>query len=248
MRGYDATTYGETMGDLDGLDWANAHDEEAASEFLAGIAKGGTALELGVGTGRVALPLSELGVAVTGVDASPNMSARLADKCHDTSLRFVLGDFADVPVDGPFDLIYCVYNTFLLLASQESQLRCFRNVAGRLAPGGSFVVQTSVPRFDQLAQRQSTKVLRVELDRVVLMVATHDPMNQLVERQRIVIENDDGTKLYPMVYRYVWPSELDLMAALSGLTLAGRWNGWRYEPYSAVGGYVVVFRRPEETP
>lgn len=245
MLGYDTTTYGETMGDLDALDWAVAHDEVAASEFLARTANGGTALELGVGTGRVALPLAELGVDVTGVDASPSMVARLSGKNGGASVRVVLGDFADVPVTGRFDLIYCVYNTFLLLASQESQVRCVRNVAERLVPGGSFVVQTSVPRFDQLPQRQSTSVLRLELDQVVLMATRHDPVNQVIERQRIAIGND-GTKLYPMVYRYVWPSELDLIAALSGLTRAGRWNGWRHEPYSGSGGYVVVYRRPED--
>lgn len=243
MRGYDATTYGETMGDLDALDWANARDEQEASEFLFRIAKGGNALELGVGTGRVALPLARLGVTVTGIDASPNMAARLAEKSGGTSLRYVPGDFADVPVDGQFDLVYCVYNTFFLLASQESQLQCFRNVASRLAMGGCFVVQASVPRFEVLAKRQFTSVLQVELDHAILMVAKHDPATQVIERQRILIGNGD-TRLYPMVYRYAWPSELDLMAALSGLALEGRWGGWRYEPYSTQGGYVAVYRRP----
>jgi SAM-dependent methyltransferase len=245
MLGYDTATYGETMGDLDALDWAVGHDEAAASEFIAGVARGGTALELGVGTGRVALPLADLGVDVTGIDASPNMVARLSGKDGAAAVRVVLGDFADVPVAEQFDVVYCVYNTFLLLTTQEDQLRCMRNVADRLAPGGSFVVQLSVPRFDQLAQRHSTAVLRLDLEQVVLAASRHDPVNQVIERQRIAIGNGT-TNLYPMVYRYVWPSELDLMARLAGLTLCGRWSGWRHEPYSGSGSYVAVYQRPED--
>lgn len=245
MRGWDAATFGDTMSDYDRLDWAVGTDEREASEFLAGFAKGGRALELGIGTGRVAIPLAGHGVSVVGIEGSAAMAGQLARKLagQDTAVRTVVGDFADVALSGPFDLVYCVFNTFFLLLTQAEQVRCFCNVAAALADGGALVVQASVPQPYLLSDRQSTRTLRTTLDETVLVAATHDCATQRVDRQQIVM-TAAGNRLYPLAYRYVWPSEMDLMGTIAGLELAQRWGGWLREPFTGTGGHVSVYRKP----
>ncbi|GAA1147822.1 MULTISPECIES: class I SAM-dependent methyltransferase [Streptomyces violaceusniger group] len=243
MQGYEASTYGDRMVDHDAIGWPVAKDEEAAVAFLLDVAKPGQALELGVGTGRVAIPLARNGVRVTGIEASDAMLRQLADKPEGAQVRSVRGDFADVAVDGPFDLVYAVQHTFFLLRTQDDQLRCFQNAAARLAPGGALVLQLFVPDPHRLIKPQSTDPLQVALDQVVLRVSQFDRVEQTVTRQYIAI-TETGTKLYPMVFRYAWPAELDLMARMAGLQLEGRWNGWSRAPFTAEGSYVVVYRKP----
>ncbi|WP_320775606.1 class I SAM-dependent methyltransferase [Streptomyces sp. CRN 30] len=248
MKGWNAATFGDTMPDYDHQDWAVATDEAEATDFLAGFAKGGRALELGVGTGRVAIPLARRGVRTTGIEASAAMVGQLERKLGGgDEVRAVLGDFADVAAvarsQAPFDLVYCVHNTFLLLLTQEEQVRCFRGVAEVLAPGGVFVLQVSAPRAYLLSERQSVHTLDVGLDRTVLLAATHDPVSQRVDRQQVVM-TEAGNRLYPLAYRYVFHAELDLMGALAGLPLSRRWGGWRGEPFTGAGFHVSVYHKP----
>jgi SAM-dependent methyltransferase len=243
MRGYDAATFGERMAEYDSLDWALEDDELAASAFLAGIAPGRRALELGIGTGRVALPLSNLGFHILGVEASVAMVRQLKAKAGSGAIDVVAGDFAVAPESGEFDLAYCVNSTFFLLRTQEEQLQCMSNVAARLRPGGVLVLQTLFPDAPYVPPRSEVSVLRLDLERVVLAATTHDSGTQRVDSQRVVI-TERNIKLYPLSYRYAWPSELDLMARSAGLALLGRWNGWANEPFAASGNYVSAYRKP----
>ncbi|MFD0306393.1 class I SAM-dependent methyltransferase [Streptomyces sp. NPDC127119] len=243
MRGWNAATFGDTMPDYDLQDWAVATDEAEATEFLAAYAKDGCALELGVGTGRVAIPLARQGVRTTGIEGSQAMAGQLERKLSGDEVRVVVGDFADVAVEGPFDLVYCVFNTFLLLLTQEEQVRCFRRVAEVLAPGGVFVLQLSAPQAYLLTDRQSMHTLSVGMDRMVMLAATHDPVLQRVDRQQVVM-TEAGNRLYPLAYRYVWPSELDLMGELAGLPLSCRWGGWQSERFTGSGFHVSVYQKP----
>lgn len=244
MKPYRPSTHGDREADYDRLDWVIGYDEVEAAEFLIGLAKGGSAIELGAGTGRVAIPLACRGTRVVGIEASRVMAEQLERKPDSDKVEVVLGDFADVPVEGTFELAYCVQNTFFLLVTQAKQVRCFRSVVARLAPGGAFVLQTYVPDPRQVGERQHTETLQVGPEQAVLFASRHDLASQRVHRQQIVI-TEAGTKLYPMVFRYVWPSELDLMARLAGMSLVERWDGWCREPYTATGSYVSVYRKDE---
>ncbi|RSM81606.1 class I SAM-dependent methyltransferase [Kibdelosporangium aridum] len=248
MLGWDAATFGDTMPDYDGTDWAIAYDEREATDFLLGFGKDGRALELGVGTGRVAIPLAESGVPTVGIEGSAAMAAQLTSKLEQenskVSVDVVVGDFADVAVPGPFQLVYCVYNTFFLLLSQNEQVKCFRNVADVLAPGGAFVLQTFVPEPYVMSDRQHTRTLHVSMDKTVLMSAVHYPARQRVDCQQVVMTKA-GNELHPLAYRYVWPSEMDLMATVAGLSFHQRWGGWMRERFTGEGGCVSVYRKPE---
>jgi hypothetical protein len=168
----------------------------------------------------------------------------LTRKLSGDDVEVVVGNFADVPAPGPFDLVYCVFNTFFLLLDQAEQVRCFRNVADVLNPGGAFVLQASVPAAHMLTDRQSTRTLQVDLDSAVLVASRHDPAAQRVDRQQIVITRDGNQQLYPLAYRYVWPSEMDLMGRLAGLALTQRWGGWTRERFTGTGGHVSVYQKP----
>ncbi|HLK42756.1 MAG TPA: class I SAM-dependent methyltransferase [Thermoleophilia bacterium] len=208
-------------------------DEEAAVEFLAGLSGAGPALELAVGTGRIALPLAARGVAVDGIDFSEPMVARLREKPGGDRIAVTIGDFADVPVDGSYRLIYVVFNTLFNLLDQDDQVRCFQNVAAHLEPGGAFVVEAFVPAYLlRLRDDQYVDAEQLEVDRVWLDVGRHDPVSQRLEETHVEL-GPDGIRLYPIVCRYAWPSELDLMARIAGLRLRERWGGWREEPFTA---------------
>ncbi|MFD9816681.1 class I SAM-dependent methyltransferase [Streptomyces sp. NPDC059080] len=237
---YDIAAYGEQRPDYDSMDWALRHDQEEASAFLAGLAPGGSALELGVGTGRVAFPLARRGLKVAGIEGSPTMAAQLEGKRDGESVEVLIGDFADVKVASAVDLIYCISETFFLLPSQESQLRCIRNAAARLTDRGRFVIQATVPDHALFCSTQSTLTRNVGPQGAIVAARRHDRAEQRVEVQNIVIRGRENT-FYPMHYRYVWPSELDLMAKLAGLDLVSRSGGWRDEPYTASGSYVAVY-------
>ncbi|MCB5910263.1 class I SAM-dependent methyltransferase [Streptomyces pinistramenti] len=243
MKAFDSPSAWDRMEAYDATPWAAADDEEAASAFLAKIADGGPALELGIGTGRVALTLARSGVAVTGIESSPKMLEQLRAKPGGAELDVVLGDFADVPVEGEFSLVYCVYHSFFLLLTQEEQLRCFQNVADRLKAGGAFVLQTFVLDADQYGREEWTDTMHLGDDEAVLLMSLHDATEQRVNRQQIVLTTS-GPRFYPMSFRYAWPSELDLMARMAGLTREGRWKGWDGEPFPHPG-HVTVYRKNE---
>jgi SAM-dependent methyltransferase len=219
-------------------------DEAAAVAFLAPLARGGPALELAIGTGRIALPLAAQGLRVDGVDLSEPMVARLRAKPGGAEMAVTIGDFADVPVDGTYPLVYLVFNTIFNLLTQDDQVRCFANVAAHLTGDGVFVVETFVPAYlHRLRDSQYVDAEAIGVDQVRLDVGRHDPVAQLLVESHVVLSGD-GVGLFPIVCRYAWPSELDLMARLAGLRLRERWGGWDRTPFTGDSRlHVSVYER-----
>jgi SAM-dependent methyltransferase len=212
---------------------AQRGDEAFTVAFLERLALGGRALELAIGTGRIALPLAARGVPVEGIDISPSMVAQLRSKPGGQRLEVRIGNFADVAAPGPYRLIYLVFNTLFNLLTQEEQVRCFINVASRLEEGGRFVVEGGTPaEFYRLRNNQYVDAEAIQVDQVRLDVARFDPVQQLLEETHVTLSSA-GIKLNPVVTRYAWPSELDLMARLAGMRLEERWGGWQCEPFTA---------------
>ncbi len=219
-------------------------DRAAVLSLLEELAASGPALELAIGTGWIALPLAERGIRVDGIDISTAMVDRLRAKPGGDRLSVTLGDFADVAVPNRYQLIYVVANSLFNLLTQDEQVRCFENVAAHLADGGVFVIEAFVPSFlYRLRNDQYVDAEAVEVDQVRLDVARHDPVGQLLDESHVVLSRD-GVRLNPVVTRYAWPSELDLMARIAGLRLKERWGGWRREPFTATSGaHVSVYGR-----
>jgi len=208
-------------------------DEEATVAFLGKYAQGGRVLELAIGTGRIALPLAAKGIHVDGIDFSPSMIAKLRAKPGGDKLSITLGNFADVAVPDTYDLIYIVFNTFFNLLTQDEQIRCFENVAKHLTEKGVFVIEGGVPtEFCRFRKNQYVDLEDIEVDKVHLDMAGYHPITQLLEENHITISNK-GAQLSPIVTRYAWPSELDLMARIAGLRLRERWVNWNREPITA---------------
>lgn len=218
--------------------------DEAAVDVLEELAGGGRALELGIGTGTVALPLAARGVEVHGIDSSEEMVARLRAKPGGDRVPVTLGDFSEVKVAGEFALVFVVYNTLFALQTQDEQVRCFRSVAARLRPGGAFVVEAFVPDLAQLSAGRGVRLLHMTDDHVGIKIYDHDPVGQKL-RSRHVVFTDGGSQLFPVEVRYAWPSELDLMARLAGLRLRSRRAGWRGEEFGAKSEkHVSVYELP----
>jgi hypothetical protein len=208
-------------------------DEDAAVAFLAGLARGGRALELAIGAGRIALPLAARGVPVDGVDFSPAMVDVLRRKPGGDRLAVTIGDFADVPVAGRYRLVYVVFNTLFNLLTQDDQVRCFRNVASHLDDEGAFVVEAFVPAWlHRLRDHQYVDAEAVDVRSVVLDLGRHDPVAQRLDESHVEISGG-VPRFTPIVCRYAWPSELDLMARLAGLRLRERWATWDRQPMTA---------------
>jgi SAM-dependent methyltransferase len=242
MENYEpAMSFGEETAEV--YDDEPRGDEESTVAFLEQLARGGPALELAIGTGRIALPLAARGIRVDGIDISPAMVARLREKPGADRLTVTMGDFAEVPVSGTYRLIYVVYNTLFNLLTQEDQVRCFENVAAHLTDDGVFVVEANSPSFFyRLRNDQHVDAESVEVDQVTLDVVRHDPVAQTIDESHVVLSRA-GVRLFPIVQRYSWPSELDLMARIVGLRVKERWGGWNREPYTATGNVVSVFGR-----
>jgi len=230
MESYRPETYGDRIAGIYD-DWYGGYDE-AALATLRELVQGGRALELGIGTGRIALPLLRSGIAVEGIDASAAMVARLRSKPGGHRIPVALGDFADVAVEGEYDLIYVLFNTFFSLLTQEDQVRCFRNVARHLAPQGSFLVEAFVPDMVRFSGGQAVRAVSVSEDQVRLDVTEIDPVSQQITSQHVVL-TEQGVRLYPVKLRYAWPAELDLMARLAGLRLRQRWGNWQQAAFAA---------------
>ena len=230
MNFYSDETYGESVAGVYD-EWYAEYDPHVI-DTLAELAHGGRALELGIGTGRIALPLSAKNVEVHGIDAADSMISRLRAKPGAERLHITQGNFAEVPVTGKFELIYIVFNTFFALGSQEEQVRCFRNVAAHLSPDGCFVIEAFVPDLNRFTGGQVNWATKVTTDEVQLDVGQHDAATQRVVSQKVVLK-DGAMQMYPLEIRYAWPSELDLMAQLAGLRLRERWNNWQREPFSS---------------
>jgi SAM-dependent methyltransferase len=244
MEGYGPETYGDRIADVYDDWYADAPflETEATADLLAELAGSGPALELAIGTGRVALPLVARGVEVHGVDASERMVAKLREKPGGDRIPVTIGDFADVPVEGAYPLIYVVFNTFFALQSQDDQVRCLENVAARLAPDGVFVMDAFVPDPARFGGGR-VSVSRIEDDLVQLDVTKLDPVEQRSLSQHIVL-TPAGAHFYPVNVRWAYPPELDVMARVADLRLRDRWGGWRREPFTADSTHhVSVYTR-----
>jgi SAM-dependent methyltransferase len=223
---------------------ARRGDEVATVAFLKQLARGGPALELAIGTGRIALPLAAQGVQVDGIDFSPSMIAKLRAKPGGTQIAVTLGNFADVAVPGTYRLIYVVFNTLFNLLTQDEQVRCFENVAVHLTEDGVFVIEGGVPtEFCRLRNNQYVDLEALAVDNVRLDVARYEPITQLLEETHVTLSSS-GTQLNPIITRYAWPSELDLMARIAGLRLKERWASWSRELLtSASSNCISVYGR-----
>jgi len=219
-------------------------DEEDSAACLARLAGDGPALELAIGTGRVALPLAATGVRVDGIEVSQAMVDRLRAKPGGDALDVTLGDFADVPVEGRYPLVYLVFNTLFNLLTQDDQIRCFANVAEHLTDDGVFLVEAFVPTWlHRLRDDQYVDAELIEADRVTLDVGRHDPVAQILDESHVTFA-DGAVRVSPIVCRYAWPAELDLMARLAGLRLLSRYGGWNGEPFTATSRqHVSVWGR-----
>jgi SAM-dependent methyltransferase len=236
----DPAFFGEVWADV--YDVGTEHDPGPAVEFLAGVAGNGRALELAIGSGRVALPLARRGVAVEGIDASPKMVDLMLAKPGGDRIPVVIGDLADVAADGPFRLVYLVYNTLFNVLDPARQAACFRNVARVLEPDGAFVIECYVPQPWAIERGQRVGARAVTEDSATLDVYSHDPIAQRFLRQRITID-EHGVRLRPHAERYCWPNELDLMAGQAGLRLSERYAGWDREPFGADSrDHISVYR------
>jgi Methyltransferase domain len=243
MEGYEPSTYGdrvaarydEVYGDLDPTDAVGA---------LVRLAGGrGPVLELAIGTGRIALPLTDRGVEVHGVDASEAMVERLRAKPGGDRIPVTMGNFADVPVEGRFPVVFVAFNTFFALQSQEEQVRCFENVAAHLAEDGVFALEAFVPDVARFDRGQRVGAIEVELDEVHFEASRYDQVDQRVTSQHVFV-GPRGTELVPVVLRFAWPAELDLMARLAGLRLRERWGDWDGRAFTAESGrHVSVYQR-----
>lgn len=243
MEGYGPSTYGDRIAHVYDELYQNMFDNDATVTLLSGYARGGRALELGIGTGRIALPLAERGVEVVGVDASEAMIARLRSKPGGDRIRVAMGDFVDPPVEGPFDLVYIPFNTLFALTSQDAQIDCFGNVARLLGEEGVFVLDAFVPDLQRFDAHQRFSVDAVEDGRVVIEATRHDPVTQTSVSNHIIL-TAAGTEMHPVHVRYAWPSELDLMARLAGLRLQARWSSYRRDAFTAESrSHVSVYER-----
>lgn len=236
-------SFGEGAADVYDADTRRT-DTSATVDFLTELAGGGPALELAIGTGRVALPLAARGIRVDGIDLSNEMVAKLRAKPGGDAIAVTFGDFADMPVDGSYRLIYLVFNTLFNLLTQDDQVRCFERVSDHLTDDGSFVVEAFVPAFlTRLRDDQYVDAEAIAVDEVRLDVGRHDPVAQTLEETHVVL-SAQGVRLYPIVTRYAWPSELDLMARLAGMRLKERWGGWQRQPFDASSrDHVSVYGR-----
>lgn len=241
MNFYSDETYGEHVAGVYD-DWY-PHVDPHSIDLLAELAGTGRALELGIGTGRIALPLAARNVKVAGLELAPSMIEQLKAKPGSENLEVHIGNFADVAIDGDFDLIYVVFNTLFMLGSQEEQVRCFRNVATRLAPKGCFLLEAFVPDLNRFTGGQVNWATKVTEHVVELDVGQHDAANQRVISQRVVI-TDGSVRLYPIQIRYAWPAELDLMAQLAGLRLRERWSSWQRTPFDGQSGKHISIYEP----
>lgn len=242
MSDYEASTYGEGVADVYD-EWYPGAEPAPIVERLAALAGEGPALELGVGTGRIAIPLAAGGVTVHGIDASPAMVAKMHAKPGGESIPVTIGDFAEFDLPDRYALVYLLFNTLFALLSQEDQVRCFQSVADHLAPGGRFLMECFVPDLERFDRGQRFGVAAIDEEGVRLEATLHDPVRQRVNA-RIISLTERGARFYPLQARYSWPSELDLMARLAGLESEHRWGGWSEEPFTAAStSHVTVYRK-----
>ncbi|TCR21207.1 class I SAM-dependent methyltransferase [Streptomyces sp. BK205] len=233
---------------------AATYDESSAAMFmpeavdpavavLAGLAGAGRALELGIGTGRIALPLAGRGVEVHGIELSPAMADRLRAKPGGEAIGVTLGDFATTRAPGTFSVAYLVFNTIMNLTTQDAQVDCFRSVAAHLEPGGTFVIEVMVPQLRKLPPGQNAVPFHVGETR--LGFDTYDTATQAMASHHVRVVDGRGS-FRSIPFRYVWAAELDLMARLAGMRLRDRWADWSGSPFTAESeSHVSVWEKTE---
>jgi SAM-dependent methyltransferase len=236
---------------------AARYDESAAEMFdpavvepvvdlLVELAGSGRALELGIGTGRIALPLSRRGVPVHGIELSKAMVARLRAKPGGDDIGVTIGDFATTTVEGTFSVAYLVFNTIMNLTTQAAQVACFRSVAAHLEPGGCFVIEVGVPELQRLPPGDTIRAFHVSETRWGF--DEYDVARQGLTSHHFEIV-DGRLERFSVPFRYAWPSELDLMAQLAGMRLRERWSGWKREPFTSESRrHVSIWEKPAATP
>lgn len=218
---------------------------DPAVDFLAGLAGSGRALELGIGTGRIALPLARRGTVVHGIDVSNAMVARLRAKPGGDAIGVTIGDFATTSVEGSFSVVYLVFNTIANLTTQEAQVACFRNAAAHLEPGGCFVVEVGVPGLQRLPPGET--ILPFHVSETRWGFDEYDVATQAMTSHHLRIV-DGRAERFSVPFRYVWPSELDLMAEVAGMRRRERWAGWRREPFTGDSrSHVSVWEKPRRS-
>jgi SAM-dependent methyltransferase len=235
---YDSSTYGDRIADVYDEITAPTTSAEQAVEFLASVAGTRRVLELGVGTGRVAIPLAARGFKVFGIEASPKMAEKMRAKPGGEAIAVEIGDFAEVKIGGKFSLVFVIFNTLFMLNSQDEQLRCFSRVARHLSDDGVFVVEAFVPDQALFDRGQRVSVSSIENDRVQLDTSIHDRAMQTTRAAHVMI-GKNGIDIYPLKIRYAFPAELDLMARLAGMRLRARYAGWNREPFDAASGLHI---------
>jgi SAM-dependent methyltransferase len=229
--------------DEDSADMFAAEVVEPAADVLAELAGDGAALELGIGTGRIAIPLAARGVSVHGIDLSEAMLARLRAKPGAQDIGLTVGDFAAARVDRTFSLVYLVFNTIGNLTTQDEQVACFENAAAHLDPGGCFVIEVGVPGLQRLPPGQTHTLFDTSDDHVG--IDEYDVVDQRLVSHHYSRRADSSFEHGSIPLRYVWRSELDLMARIAGLRLRERWGGWRREPFTRFSTkHVSVWETP----
>lgn len=241
MKGLTITTYGDAIADV--YDTMHPIPAEDAVATIAELAQHGKILELGIGTGRIALPLAARGLEVHGIDASQAMLDRMQDKPFSDRVRTLVGDFGETIAGADFAVAFVAFNTFFALTTREEQKKCFLNVSKQLRQGGTFAIECFVPDAARFEGGQALRTGRIDVDRVVLEATRYDRNAQTLDAQLIVIENA-GARLIPLRLRYCYPSELDAMAELAGLRLRDRFGGWAKTPFTnASMNHVSIYEK-----
>jgi SAM-dependent methyltransferase len=237
FRGRVATTY-----DVRSAAMFEPHVIDPALSFLADLAGSGDALEFAIGTGRVALPLSQRGVRVRGIELSPDMVKQLRAKPGAEAIDVTIGDIADTRVSGTFSLVYLVWNTITNLLTQEAQVQCFQNAARHLGPGGYFVIEVYVPELRRLPPGE--KFYTFDATSTHVGIEEYDTATQIAYSHHYFLD-DERMEVSSAPYRYVWPSELDLMARLAGMNLRERWSTWHRDPFTHESrSHISVWEMP----
>jgi SAM-dependent methyltransferase len=242
---HDPARYGDAIAESYDQRFRALEPDSAAVEFLVEHAGGGPVLELGIGTGRVALPLAARGLVVHGVDSSQAMVDRLRAKPGGDRVAVAIGDFKDTaPPGSEYGLVFCAFNTIFGLLTQEDQVVAVRNAAARLRPGGRLVLECFVPDLGRFDRGQRLSVMDLPETGVRIEASRHDAATQRIETRDLLLA-DGRVEEIPISIRYAWPSELDLMARLAGLSLESRWSSWERSPFdSRSKSHVSVYRKP----
>ncbi len=246
MKGYEPGTYGQR--------WAELYDDvykpdDSIVELLSRHAGDPPrALELAIGSGRIAIPLAERGVEVSGIDASPEMVEKMRAKPGGEAISVTMGDFGDVAVEGEYPLIYLAFNTLFALLSQERQVECFQNVADRLERGGRFIIDCFVPdvkRYDSHNTRTAVSEI-ISVDEHTLEMSVYDPVDQTIDSHLVRRTESGESIVLPVAIRFAWPAELDLMARLAGLELEDRFGWYDLRPFNERStSHMSIYRKPD---